>query len=158
MSPDPWTGFLDWLTTVMVPSWGELIALLPFVVVGTIVGPFLTIIILMWGWHLLHRRRGRVDRTEAQPVAAPIGEDGLAVYPANVPYCEEHALVYPARSKECHVDRADLSVTCPVDGSVRNAGVELCSACGTKYQLGASSSPLVVTSSDGPPAGGAAIA
>ena len=46
MSPDPWTSFLDWLTTVLVPSWGELIGLLPYVVIGTIVGPFLTLIVL----------------------------------------------------------------------------------------------------------------
>ena len=24
---DPWTSFLDWLTTVFVPAWGELIGL-----------------------------------------------------------------------------------------------------------------------------------
>ena len=36
MSSDPWTSFLEWLTTVVVPAWGELIALLPYVIVGTI--------------------------------------------------------------------------------------------------------------------------
>jgi hypothetical protein len=158
MSPDPWTGFLDWLTTVLVPSWGELIALMPYVVVGTIVGPMLSIIVLMWAWHMLKRRRGHVKRTEAQPVAALIGDDGVAAFPPNAPYCEEHALVYPATATQCHIDRADLNVACPVDGSVRVASIELCTACGTRYKLGTGSSPLVVTSADGPPEGGAAIA
>ena len=27
MATDPWTSFLDWLTTVLVPAWGELIGM-----------------------------------------------------------------------------------------------------------------------------------
>lgn len=158
MPPDPWTAFLDWLTTVLVPSWGELIALLPYVVTATIIGPILTIVVLLWVWYLANRRRGHVKHTEAQPVAALIGDDGAPVFPANVPYCEEHALIYPPRAKQCGVDRAELNVVCPVDGSVRAAEIDTCSACGTKFKLGVGSSALVVTSSDGPPEGGAAIA
>lgn len=158
MSSDPWTSFLDWLTTVLVPSWGELIALLPIVLVGTLVGPFLTLLLLMWGWHLLRRRRGRVERGEAQPSPVPVLEDGSHAFPANVPYCEEHALVYPARARECNIDGDELSVACPVDGSVRSASIDTCSACGTKFVLGIGAGPLTVTSADGPPEGGAALA
>ncbi|MGI9539430.1 MAG: hypothetical protein ACR2N6_04705 [Miltoncostaeaceae bacterium] len=158
MSSDPWTEFLNWLNTVLVPSWGELIALIPFVVVGTIVGPILTIIVLMWAWYLFKRRRGHVSRGEAAPTTAAIAEDGSTVYPVNTPYCEEHALVYPPRARHCNVDGADLSVACPVDGTVRDAEIDTCAACGTKFVLGASSGPMVVTSSDGPPEGGAAVA
>lgn len=158
MSPDPWTAFLDWLTTVLVPSWGELIALLPMVVVGTLMGPILTIILLMWAWHLLRRRRGRVRRAERAPQAALIGTDGAPVFPPNVPYCEEHALIFPPRTTRCDLDRADLSVICPVDGTVRDAEIDTCSACGTKFTLGATSGALTVVSPDGPPPGGAAIA
>jgi hypothetical protein len=158
MSSDPWTAFLDWLTTVMVPSWGELIALLPMMVVATLVGPIVTIILLMWGWHLLRRRRGRVQRAEPGPSPAMIGAHGGAIFPPNVPYCEEHALVYPPRSRHCNIDRADLSVRCPVDGTVRAADVDICSACGTRFTLGASASALAVVAPDGPPEGGAAIA
>ena len=39
MSPDPWTSFLEWLTTVLVPAWGELISLLPYVIIGGTAGP-----------------------------------------------------------------------------------------------------------------------
>ena len=69
MSPDPWTSFLDWLTSVLVPAWGELIGLLPFVIVAMVIGPILTIIVLMWGWYLINRRRGTVHRVEPQPIA-----------------------------------------------------------------------------------------
>jgi hypothetical protein len=158
MSSDPWTSFLDWLTTVLVPAWGELISLLPLVLVGTLVGPFLTIIVAMWVWHLVKRRRGRLTRVEAQPTAAALDAAGQPDFPPNVPYCERHALVYPARARRCTIDDDPLRVTCPVDGTVRNAEIDTCSACGTKFRLGAAPGSAVVLVSDGPPEGGAAIA
>lgn len=158
MSSDPWTTFLDWLTTVLVPSWGELIGLMPYLVVIGIIGPIITIVALLWVWYLLHRTRGKVRREEAQAIAAPREQDGTAAFAANVPYCEEHALIYPPRATHCEIDRADLSVTCPVDGTVRTASIQVCPGCGTRYELGPTSSPLVVVSSSGPPEGGAAVA
>ncbi len=158
MAPDPWTSFLEWLTTVLVPTWGELIALLPYVVMGTIVGPILTILVLMWGWYLIKRRRGAVRHVELQPVTATLDAGGQPVYPANEPYCESHALVYPARARICSVDGESLNVTCPVDGTVRDAHIDTCTACGTRFTLGAKSASAVVLSSDGPPEGGAAVA
>jgi hypothetical protein len=158
MSTDPWTAFLDWLTTVLVPAWGELISLLPVVLVGTLVGPILTLILLMWAWYLVKRRRGRVRRGEPPPVPAPLDAEGKPVYPPNTPYCEKHRLIFPPRARECSLDGADLVVACPVDGSVRRAVIETCRVCGTRYKLGASAPTSVVLAPDGPPEGGAAIA
>jgi len=158
MSADPWTAFLDWLTTVLVPDWGELIALLPYVLIATLVGPLLTLVALMWVWHLATRERGRVRRSEAQAAPASRGDDGVAVFPPNVPYCEEHALVYPPRARRCDIDHADLLVACPVDGTVRAADIQVCSTCGTRFDLGATARATVVSASGGPPQGGAAIA
>lgn len=158
MTTDPWTSFLDWLTTVLVPAWGELIGLLPYVIIGTLVGPILTIIVLLWAWHFIDRRRGRVQRAQAQPVAASLDDDGLPVFPVNEPYCEEHALIFPSRARACSVDGGMLTVTCPVDGTVRAAEIDTCSGCGTRFKLGATSRGSVVVVSDGPPEGGAAIA
>jgi hypothetical protein len=158
MSPDPWSAFLEWLNTVLVPNWGELISLLPYVLVGTIVGPILTLILLMWGWHLLRRRRGRVRRAAVQAVPAPRDAAGVPLFPVNVPYCTEHGLIHPPRSRTCEVDRADLVVACPVDGTLRVAEVETCPACGTTFKLGAAAASLAVVTVDGPPAGGAAAA
>ncbi len=158
MSSDPWTSFLDWLTTVLVPSWGELIGLLPFVIVGALVGPILTIVVAMWLWYMLKRRRGHVRRGEAQPTAAILDAGDHPLFPPNQPYCERHALVYPPRAKACSVDDEPLKVICPVDGTVRNAAIDTCSACGTQYKLGATSGSAVVLASEGPPEGGAAVA
>ena len=158
MSSDPWTSFLDWLTTVLVPAWGELIGLLPVVLVGSLVGPILTLIAAMWLWHLFTRRRGRVRRGEAQPVAAALDAAGIPVFPPNVPHCQRHALVYPQRARRCTLDGDALSVSCPVDGTLRNAEIDTCAGCGTKFKLGAGSGSAVVLVSDGPPEGGAAIA
>jgi hypothetical protein len=158
MSPDPWTSFLDWLTSVLVPAWGELVGLLPYAIIAGIAGPILTIIVLMWAWYLIDRRRGKVRRAQAQPVAAPTDGAGVAVFPVNTPYCEEHALVFPPRATSCSVDGHLLEVICPVDGTVREAELETCAGCGTTFKLGAHSAASVVVTSDGPPKGGAAIA
>lgn len=158
MSSDPWTAFLDWLGTVLSPAWGELIDLMPIVVVIGVIGPLISIIALLWVWYLLHRKRGHVQRQEAQAVSALHDDGGSPVFPPNVPYCEEHALIYPARATDCEIDRAGLDVVCPVDGTVRSATVQVCPGCGTRYVLGATSSPVVVSASGGPPEGGAAVA
>lgn len=158
MASDPWTSFLDWLTTVLVPNWGELIGLLPYLLIIGVIGPLLTIVALLWVWYLLHRTRGRVQHQEAQAIAAPRGDDGEPRFAPNVPYCEVHGLLYPPRATQCEIDRADLLVTCPVDGTARSASIQVCPGCGTRFVLGATSSPLVVISQGGPPEGGAAVA
>ncbi len=158
LPPDPWTAFLDWLATVLVPSWSELISLLPYALLLFVVGPILTLLLLGWAWHLLRRQRGRVRRTEVQATSAPRADDGRPLFPVNVPYCEEHGLVYPPRARTCQIDRAPLMVACPVDGTVRAAEIRTCVACGTRFTLGAGSSTIVVASAGGPPEGGAAVA
>lgn len=156
--PDPWSAFLDWLSTVLVPNWGGLIELLPISLVLFVIGPIVSLLALGWAWHLLRRRRGRVQRSPAQATLAPRADDGTPLFPANAPYCEEHALVYPPRARHCSIDQAPLSVACPVDGTIRAAEIQTCAACGTRFTLGAGSSPLLVTSAGGPPEGGAAAA
>lgn len=155
---DPWSTFLDWLTTVLVPDWGGLIALLPWFLILFVIGPLVTLLLLAWAWHLLRRRRGRVRRTAAQAVAAPRSPGGTPLFPVNVPYCEEHALLYPPQARRCSVDGHGLLVSCPVDGTVRAADIRTCASCGTRFVLGAGARSLSVTSAGGPPDGGAAVA
>jgi hypothetical protein len=157
-SPDPWTAFLDWLTTVLVPNWGELISMLPFFLVLGVLGPLLSLIALMWVWHLVKRRRGRVRLLDPQPVTAPRDADGQPVFPVNVPYCVTHALVYPTSERRCQVDGEDLQVICPVDHTSRPAAIQECGGCGTRFVLGATISPVVVQPVRQPPPGGAAAA
>jgi hypothetical protein len=158
VSPDPWTAFLDWLTTVIVPDWGELVGMLPFFLILGVVGPIVTLIALMWIWDLMKRERARVEVEDPDVTAAPRDAAGLPVFPANVPFCQEHALVYPPSQVRCQVDGSDLSVRCPVDDTVRLALEQTCRACGTRYVLGAARVPGLVRRTGRPPSGGAAVA
>ncbi len=157
-APDPWTTFLDWLTTVVVPNWTELVNMMPFWVFVGVTAPILTLILLAWVWHWLRKPRARVERIEPEGALAPIGDDGKPIFPPNVPYCLEHGLIYPASRIRCEIDSTDLSVRCPVDGTVRDASIQVCSGCGTRFVLGAGSTSTLVRRPSGPPQGGAAVA
>jgi hypothetical protein len=155
---DPWTAFLQWLSTIIIPDWNGLIALLPILLILGVVGPGLTLLALYWTYVRLSDRRGRVRTDDPQPIAIAANAEGTFSYPPNAPYCPTHHLVYPPTVRECDVDRQDLRVRCPVDDTVRPAGESLCRTCGTRYQLGASLAPIVVRRRGTPPAGGAAVA
>ena len=155
---DPWTAFLDWLSTIVIPDWNGLIQLLPILVIVGVIGPVLSLLALYWFYVLLTNRRGKVRIAEPQPVLIEPAADGTYAYPANAPYCPTHRLVYPPTETQCNIDRQDLEVRCPVDDTVRVASQQLCRTCGTSYKLGASLAPVVVQRKGQPPAGGAAVA
>jgi hypothetical protein len=155
---DPWTAFLDWLATILIPDWNGLIQLLPLLLILGLIGPILSLLALYWLYVRATTRGGKVRIEEPQPEAAPLNADGTPAFPANVPYCISHALIYPQTRRECEIDGEELQVRCPVDDTVRVAGQQLCRTCGTRYQLGASLAPVVIRSHGRPPAGGAAIA
>ncbi len=157
-APDPWTYFLDWLTTVVVPNWTQLVSMLPLWVFVGVTAPIITLILLAWVWHWFRKERPNVDKVEPEGFLAPVNTDGLPVFPANVPYCLEHALIYPPTRVRCEIDGTDLSVRCPVDGTVRDANVQTCGGCGTRFVLGAGSTTTLVRRPVGPPEGGAAVA
>ena len=155
---DPWTAFLQWLSTILIPDWNGLIGLLPILLILGVVGPGLTFLALYWIYVRLNDRRGKVRYDDPQPALIAANADGTYTYPPNSPYCPTHHLVYPPTARGCDIDRADLLVRCPVDDTVRPAGQQLCRSCGTRYQLGASLAPIVVRRRGSPPAGGAAVA
>jgi hypothetical protein len=45
-----------------------------------------------------------------------------------------------------------------VDGTVREAAIQVCAACGTRFILGAGTLPTLVKRTNRPPTGGAAVA
>jgi hypothetical protein len=155
---DPWTAFLDWLTTIIIPDWNGLINLLPILLIVGLIGPVLTLLAAYWFFVRLKTRRGRVRTGEPEPVMAQTDAMGNPIFPPNTPYCPTHALLYPPTAKRCEIDGTELQVRCPVDDNVRVAGQEICRVCGTRYQLGASVAPVVVRRQGRPPEGGAAIA
>jgi hypothetical protein len=109
-------------------------------------------------WHAITARRARVKVSEAEARPAELDAGGEPVFPANVPYCPDHGLVFPSSAVRCTVDGADLAVRCPVDHTVRDASIQTCTACGTRYVLGAASTSALVRRTVGPPPGGAAVA
>jgi hypothetical protein len=155
---DPWTAFLNWLQTIIVPDWNGLIGLLPILLILGVVGPGLSLLALYWIYIRMTTRRGKVRIDDPTPEPAQLAADGTPIYPPNVPYCPTHALIYPPTSRVCEIDGEELQVRCPVDETVRVAGQEICRTCGTRYQLGASMAPVVVRRHGRPPYGGKAIA
>ena len=155
---DPWTAFLDWLSTILIPDWNGLIGLLPILLILGVVGPGLSLLAVYWIYVRLNRRSGKVRWEDPVPVAVEAGADGTYSYAANVPYCPTHHLVYPATARECAIDGEELRVRCPIDDAVRVAGQQVCRSCGTRYQLGASVAPIAIRRRGTPPAGGAAVA
>jgi hypothetical protein len=157
-APDPWTAFLQFLQTLVSPNWGELISMMPLFIVAGVLGPIITLVMLLWVGYLLHRRRGRVRIAEPEAMPAPLDANGEPVFAPNVPFCETHALIYPATATICEGDGSELSVSCPIDHTVRVASQQVCRACGTRYVLGAARTALTVRRTGRPPEGGAAIA
>ena len=155
---DPWTAFLQWLQTIIIPDWNGLIQLLPLLLIVGVVGPGLSLIALYWVFVQVTNRRGKVSVADPEPVVVAQLADGSYDYPANAPCCPTHHLVYPATARECPINSEELVVRCPIDSSVRVASQQLCRTCGTRYQLGAAISPVVVRRRGAPPAGGAAVA
>ncbi len=152
-----WTQFLQFLSKVIIPDWGTIIAVLPILLVIGVVGPILTLVVLGWGVEAVRRRRGRVRLATIE--IRPVERDalGMPVVPANVPYCPHDALAFAPRDTRCSACGRDLEVRCPVDGTVRPAARQVCSACGTRYVLGELPA-LVAAAHGGPPPGGAAAA
>lgn len=155
---DAWTAFLAWLQTILIPDWNGLMALVPILLIVGLIGPVLSLLVVYWLRVRLSNRRGRVRIDDPEPTAAPRGSDGEPIYPPSTPYCPTHALIHPPTATACTIDGEELLVRCPVDANVRVAGQQVCRACGTRYQLGASLAPLVVRRHGSPPEGGAAIA
>lgn len=155
---DPWTAFLNWLQTILVPDWNGIFQLLPLLLLFGLIGPVLSLLALYWIYVRATTRRGNVRIDDPTPEPAPRDPDGVPIYPANVPYCPSHALLYPPTFKTCEVDGEELQVRCPVDDTIRVAGQQTCRTCGTRYQLGASLAPVVIRRHGRPPAGGAAVA
>lgn len=150
---------IDLTSKLFLPDWNDVVTqLLPMAVLLGVVGPILSLLAVYWIYQTATRPRFRVRAGSTGPHAATIDADGQAQVPPNVPFCSRDGLLYPPRSAKCSTCGDELSVRCPVDDTWRSARLETCSACGTRYVLGASDTPLAVRRSSGPPKGGAAVA
>jgi hypothetical protein len=149
-----WNGLLDLTSTLVIPDWGALVALLPVFLVLGVLGPLLSIVLLVWVIYYARRPRTKVRFAEG-PVAAPIGADGKPVFPTAEPYCFRDGLIYPPGIVRCAKCGDELSITCPKCNVARRVSIDACGNCGLALRLEPRPRALM---SAGPPPGGAAAA
>jgi len=149
-----WTDFLGFLSTIIIPDWAGLIALLPVFVLIGVVGPLLTLGVLGWMGFEVTKPRAKVRYDEGTKVA-PLDYLGQPIFPAGEPYCPTDGLIYPSGAVRCERDGTPLSVQCPKCSLVREAAVDTCGNCGLILKI---APRAMIVATDGPPPGGAAAA
>ena len=150
-----WTDLLGFLTTVIIPDWTGLIALLPLFLLIGVLGPILTIILLAWLGYGITKPRTKVTYEEGVVRTAPLNYLGEPIFPAGEPYCPKDGLIYPSGATQCERDKTALSVRCPKCELVREASVVACGNCGLVLKI---EPRALIIASDRPPPGGAALA
>ena len=61
-----WSDFLAFLSTIVIPDWAGLIALLPIFVLIGVVGPLLTLVVLAWLGYGVTKPRTTVKYVEGR--------------------------------------------------------------------------------------------
>jgi hypothetical protein len=148
-----WHRIIEILTVFVIPDWGELVGLMPIILLIGLAGPILTLLALGWIVYVVRAPRAKVS-LEVAPVRAQI-VDGQPVYPAGEPYCPVDELIYPFGAATCDVCRRDLFVRCPKCSTGRPAHVSTCGNCGLVLKIENRARALRPA---GPPPGGAAAA
>ena len=149
-----WQSFLDFITMFVLPDWGNLVQLLPVFLVLFVVGPILSLGVLIWFIYFVRKPRAPLA-SDPEPVAAPIGEDGRPVIPRGEPFCYRDGLIYPANARRCDVCGDELSVRCPKCDVGRPASISTCGNCGLVLKVRPQTQ---VVRPAQPPPGGAAVA
>ena len=149
-----WTDFLAFLSTIIIPDWGSLIALLPLFLLIGVVGPILTIMFMAWLGYGVTKPRTKVTFEEGARTA-PLNYLGEPIFPAGEPYCTNDGLIYPLGATRCEQDKAPLSLRCPKCELVRESSIEACGNCGLILKM---DPRALIVATDRPPPGGAALA
>lgn len=149
-----WQSFLDFISMFVIPDWGALIQLLPVLLVLGVIGPILSLGLLIWLIYFVRKPRVPLA-SDPEPVAAPIGPDGKPVIPRGEPFCYRDGLIYPANARRCEVCGDELSVRCPKCDVGRPASISTCGNCGLVLKVRPQTQ---VVRPAQPPPGGAAVA
>jgi hypothetical protein len=150
-----WQGILNVTSLFVIPDWGALVNLLPIFLLVLVIGPILSLVVLLWLVYVVRAPRAGTVTVEPGPRAAAIGGDGLPDFPAGEPYCTRDALVYPPNARRCDTCGTELSVACPKCGVTRRAAIEACANCGLVLKV---EPRAVAVRAAGPPPEGAAAA
>jgi hypothetical protein len=150
-----WNQILRITAVFVTPNWGDVVGWLPLLLLVGVVGPLLTLIVVVWLYYQVRKPRVRYEYPEPTR-AAPRYQHGDAVYPTGEPHCPRDGLIYAAGTTRCNVCGDPLRVICPKCLVVRDAVDDTCGNCGLSFTL----KPVVRTArrTAGPPPGGAALA
>jgi hypothetical protein len=148
-----WSGIIAFSSQFVIPDWGKLIVIIPYILLIGVVGPLLSILVLAWLRYGALRPRRKTSFADSRRLAQ-VDADGNAVYPAGEPYSPAERMIYePGATRSASGDT--LMVACPKCGLVRTAARDTCGNCGLSFTL------KPVTRSSGAasrPSGGAAAA
>lgn len=150
---DLWLSFLHAIEGFVIPDWGALIGLIPYLLVLGVLGPILSLIVLGWVIYFFGKPRQKVVFDEGPRLAAKV--DGQPVYPSGEPYCPYDELIYPSGATTCERCHRDLTIRCPRCDAGRPAHVRACGNCGLIVSVAKRELALRPA---GPPPGGAASA
>jgi hypothetical protein len=149
-----WNGVLHVTSLFVIPDWGSLIKLLPVFLVIGVLGPLLSLGLLVWLIYFVRKPRAPLPQ-EAGPVAMSISTDGRPIIPRGEPFCYRDALIYPPNARRCEICGDDLEVMCPKCEVVRHAYIDTCGNCGLVLKV---RPQALVVRRAAPPPGGAAAA
>ncbi len=150
-----WKQILEITSIFVLPNWGDVIGLLPVLVVLGLVAPFLTFVALGAVIYVARRPRVKV-RFEEGPRVAEIGPGGEPIFRVGLPYCRGDALTYPSGTQRCDRCHDQLAVVCPMCSTGRSALLDTCADCGLVLKV--MPRAVAVRASAGPRPGGAAAA
>ena len=149
-----WNGILHVTSLFVIPDWGALIKLLPVFLVIGLLGPLLSLGLLVWVIYFLRKPRAPLPE-EAGPVPMALDHLGLPIVPRGEPFCYRDALIYPPNTTRCAICGDELAVKCPKCEVVRPASIDTCGNCGLVLKL---KPQVLVPHRAAPPPGGAAAA
>jgi hypothetical protein len=146
-----WSSFIEATSAFVIPDWGQLIGLLPVLLIIGVVGPLLTIIMLFWLRYWILKPRVSAGYADTRRLAA-IGDDGQPIFPAGEPYSLRERMIYESGATRSESGE-ELLVACPKCGLVRSAAVDTCGNCGLSFTI---TPPTRTIRPAAPPPGGRA--
>ncbi|HVL52866.1 MAG TPA: hypothetical protein VM344_01240 [Vitreimonas sp.] len=149
-----WNSLLELTSQFVLPDWEALIGLLPVFLLIGVLGPILSLLLLVHFIYFLRKPRAPLGEPP-EPVPARIGDDGKPVVPRGEPFCYRDGLIYPANATRCDTCGDDLTVRCPKCEVARSASVDTCGNCGLVLKVRPQNQVVRATQ---PPPGGRAAA
>jgi len=148
-----WTALLELTSHFVVPDWGALVDLMPIFLLIGVVGPIVTLLMVLWFIYIVRKPRIKVSFAEVRR-PAELDAAGNAVYPAGEPYSPTERMIYEPGATRSESGES-LLVACPKCSLVRSAAEDTCGNCGLSFTI----KPTVrLARRAGPPSGGAAAA